>query len=684
MQEGGPNNVKTKGANRRESNSELRETLERSEERFRVFQELSLDGFAQLQCLRGAAEQIEDWEWIYANPAAERMLRRDGVPLVGRRLLQDAPGDALARELFDHCVQVMANAQPHDFELECRQAESRGWFWATAVKVGDGVAVSLKNITRRKEDEQALRKFLTNLKAIFANTFHSFAFLDREGRIQAFNEIARQQALAVFGEELQVGRSIYDFVRPAERADFNQHFARALAGETVRVERNFSSPSEPEAWFEYYYTPVNGESSSASGVLFSALPINERKQLEHRREAQREATLSISQAASVPDLIQRCVAGAWSLAKMDGGGLFRRGAAASNFVLTELVQQPLGWPVLARSVPADSPLGNVLSGPQPVYASLADWPGLLADPTASADRTVALLPLPGQPDVNACLLLATSGTKDFSAEQQADLEMLAAPAGAVLLRLHAQEHARIALEREQQLSRLKTRFISLASHEFRNPLTVTAASAEILQKHFVKLDESRRNELFELIRGSALRITAMLDEVLVIGRAESGREVFAPVPVDLAALVRGLVDEARLADRDDHKFQFDCPTPTMPSLGDARILRHILSNLLNNAALYSPPGSSIDTTLTQTDEAVLVIIRDYGRGIPPEDLKRIWEAFERGSNVKDRAGSGLGLHIAKLMADLHGATLTCESELGRGTIFVLLLPIRSVPGDRDK
>ena len=240
------------------------------------------------------------------------------------------------------------------------------------------------------------------------------------------------------------------------------------------------------------------------------------------------------------------------------------------------------------------------------------------------------------------------------------------------------------MEQEQQLSRLKTRFISLASHEFRNPLTVTAASAEILQKHFVKLDESRRNELFELIRGSALRITAMLDEVLVIGRAESGREVFAPVLVDLAALVRGLVDEARLADRDDHKFRFDCPTPTLPSLGDARILRHILSNLLNNAALYSPPGSSIDTTLTQTDEAVLVAVRDYGRGIPPSDLKRIWEAFERGSNVKDRAGSGLGLHIAKLMADLHGATLTCESELGRGTIFVLLLPIRSVHGDRDK
>jgi signal transduction histidine kinase len=286
--------------------------------------------------------------------------------------------------------------------------------------------------------------------------------------------------------------------------------------------------------------------------------------------------------------------------------------------------------------------------------------------------------------VNACLFLAAAGTRDFSAEQQADLEMLAAPAGAVLLRLHAQEQARSALEREQQLSRLKSRFISLASHEFRNPLTVAAASAEILQKHFAQLEESRRNELFELIRGSAQRITAMLDEVLVIGRAENGRETFAPVPVDLAALVRGFVEEARLADRDSHKFHFDCPAPTLPGEGDTRLLRHILSNLLSNAALYSPPASPIETTLARTEEAVLIAIRDHGRGIPLEDRERMWEAFERGSNVKDRAGSGLGLHIAKLMADLHGATLACESEVGRGTTFVLRLPIKAAAGESEK
>ncbi len=649
-----------------------------------MFQELSLDGFTQLRCLRNAAGQIEDFEWTYANPAAERMLQRGDAALVGRRLRQDSPDDPQARELFDRYTRVVETGQPHDVELECHPPGNRGWFRNMAVKVADGVAVSFKDITQRKENEQALRKFLASLQAIFANTLHSFLFLDWEGRIQAFNEIGQRRARTVFGEELRVGRLIYDFVRPGDRADFDRDFAQALAGETIRVERDFSACGGPAVWFECFYAPVYGNGPAVSGVLFSALPINERKQSEHRREAQREAALSIALAATVPDLLQRFVAGALELAGMDGGGLFQRDGPEADFVLTELEQLPDSWPKLVRSVPTHSPLGAMLSGSRPVFARLVELPGLLADPAASDGQVTALLPLPGQLEMNACLLLAAARPEVCSAEQQADLETLAAQAGAVLLRLHAQEQARLALEREQQLNRLKSRFISFVSHEFRNPLSVAAASAEMLQQHFAQLPETRRNVLFELIQGSAQRITAMLEEVLVIGRAENGKEPFAPVPVDLASLVRGFVEEARLADRSRHEFSFNCPEPTLLGVGDARILRHIIDNLLTNAALYSPLATPIETTAVRTEGAVLIRIRDYGRGIPPEDRERIWEAFERGSNVTDLAGSGLGLHIAKLMADRHGATLDCASEVGRGTEFILRLPAVAAAGNGGK
>jgi signal transduction histidine kinase/PAS domain-containing protein len=666
--------MKTKEAERKERDPELRATLERDEEQFRMFQELSLDGFAQLRCLRNPAGQIKDFEWTYANPVVERLFLRGGAGLVGRRLLQDAPDDPQARELFDHYVRVVEHGQPHDLELKYQRPDAPGWYRNVAVKLADGLGVSFQDITQRKENEEALRKLLASLQAVFANTLHSFVFLDREGQIQAFDEIAKQRAMAVCGEEIRVGRSIYDFVRPAQRAGFDQHFAQALAGETIRVERDFAAPGQPAAWFECLYAPIRGEGAAATGGLFSALPINERKQLEQRQEVQRVAALSISRAATVPDLLQRCLASARELAGMAGGGLFRRDGAGAGFLLVESEGLPEGWTTLVRAVPTDSPLGALLSGARPVYARLQELPPLLADPAESAEQVVAILPLSGQTVVDACLFLVAARPQTPSPEHRADLEVLAAQAGAVWLRLQAQEQARLALEQERQLSRLKSRFLSLASHEFRNPLTVAAAAAELLRKHLPKLSESQREELFELIRNSAQRITAMLDEVLVIGRTDNGNERFTPVPVDLAALVRGLVEEARLADRGQHEFGFDCPEPTLPGVGNARLLRHVLGNLLSNAALYSPAATRIETTLRRADGAVLIAVRDRGRGIPLKDRERIWEAFERGSNVRDLAGSGLGLHIAKRMADLHGATLGCESELGRGTTFMLRLP----------
>ncbi len=673
--------MKTKGAERRARAPKLRATLARTEARFRAFLELSLDGFAQLRCLRNAAGQIEDFEWTYANPVAERVFLRGGAGLVGRRLLQDAPDDPQARELFDHYVRAVEHGLPHDLELKFQRPDGPGWCRNMAVKLADGLGVSFQDITQRKENEEALRKLLASLQAVFANTLHSFVFLDREGQIQAFNECAWQQTLTLLGEELRVGRSIYDFVRLAERASFDRHFAQALAGETIRVERDFAAPGQPAAWFECLYAPIRGEGAAATGVLFSALPINERKQLEQRQEVQRVAALNISRAATLPDLLQRCLAGARDLAEMAGGGLFRR--AGADFVLVESAGLPEGWTTLVPAVPGDSPLGTLLSGARPVFARLADLPNLPAAPAAATGHVAALLPLPGQPEVNACLFLITARPEIPAAEQQADLETLAAQAGAAWLRLHAQEQVQLALEREQQTNRLKSRFISLASHEFRNPLTVAAASAELLHKHLPKLSEPQREELFELIRNSAQRITVMLDEVLVIGRADNGKEPFAPVLVDLAALVQGFVAEARLADRGQHEFRFVCPEPTLPGVGDARLLRHVVSNLLNNAALYSPPATPIETTLLRADGAVLITIRDHGRGIPPADRERVWEAFERGSNVTDLPGSGLGLHIAKRMADLHGATLDCESVVGQGTTFVLRLPNRAA-GDRGE
>lgn len=631
-------------------------------------QELCLDGFAELRAVRDATGGLADFEWVAVNLAAEQMLPRGPGPLVGRRLLRAAAEPDEARELFEHYLRAWTTGQPQDFELAVRRGDQPAWYRHQAVRAeGDGLWVACRDLTQWKLNEAALRKFLASLQAIFANTLHSFTFLDRTGRIQAFNQRAHQQAQMLFGKQMQIGLPIHDFVRPTEREGFDLHFAQALAGQAVVVERDLSTPGQRAAWFECCYAPVLGEGDAVQGVLFSALDITERKQQDQRRVTQGEVALRISLAGTVPELLAGCVAGAAALTGLAGGALYESSAGGGEFCLVEAPQPPAGWPALMPRVAASTPLGQLLSRGQSHSAPFAVVPGLLAGPLPGPWETVVLLPIARPPAAPACLVLAATGAVPATGQEQADLQLLATQAGAAWLRLRAQE-------RERQLSRLQSRFLSLASHEFRNPLTVTAASAEMLEKNPPELTAARREELFELIRTSTRRILAMLDELLVIGRSEDGKEPCEPVPLDLAAVVRGFVDEARLADRGQHEFRFACPAPELPAVADARILRHILANLLTNAALYSAPGTVVETHLAPVAGALEISIRDHGCGIPLADRERVWEAFERGTNVTEQAGSGLGLYIARRMAELHGARLSCESEEGRGTTFVLRLP----------
>lgn len=633
------------------------------------------NGFTELRCVRNADGQIEDWEWMYANPAALQLLGQDGAQLVGQRVLQTAPGGQAGRVLSEHCTLALAAEKVHAFELELSGTSAKRWLSVMAIKLGKDLALTFEDITQRKENEAALRKFLASLQAIFANTLHSFIFLGADGRVQAFNEIAQRQTQEVFGKEMLVGSSIYDVVPPTARADFDAHFAEALAGQTIRIERNFADTGQRAVWFECHYAPVYSEGPAASGVLFSAQPINERKEREHRREAQREAALSLSQASSRAELVRRSVAAARAMAGVTGGGLFIRRETQTEFVL-EVLDLPAGdWLDPVRQVSADSPLGTMLEGQKPVFAPLSELPGLVTD--SAAGGVVGLMPMPVQPRVSACLFLAAAGEAGFSAEQQSDLESLAASAGSVLLRIHARKQAQAALKREQQITQMKSRFISVASHEFRNPLTIISTSEEMLRKNSDRLTAAQRAESLEMIRNAARRIKTMLDEVLLVGRAEKDQQVLEPKECDLVEIVRSFIEEVRLTDRGSHVLLLDCQEQTIVGDLDEKVLQHILINLLNNAVAYSPTGSRVNVSLARDEEFAQVSVRDHGRGIPHEDLERMWEPFERGSNVSDIPGSGLGLNIAKLMAGKHKATLTCESELGVGTTFMLKVPLKA-------
>jgi len=268
------------------------------------------------------------------------------------------------------------------------------------------------------------------------------------------------------------------------------------------------------------------------------------------------------------------------------------------------------------------------------------------------------------------------------------LELRAAPIGAeefvvfardITARKRLEAETAAMLEREREVSEMKTRFISVTSHEFRTPMAAVMGSAELLANHFDRLAPEKRNELFERINGSLRRMTEMLDDVLTLNRLDGKRTAVNPAPYDLRRQVENMLEEVRLGDRGSHAVVLKAPPEPVTVVTDATLLHHVVSNLLSNAVRYSAAGRTVTVRLEADDERVRLAVEDEGIGIPREDRERIFEPFERGSNVGNIKGTGLGLNIVHRMTGLLGGTIRVDDRATGGSVFTVELPRRLVP-----
>lgn len=232
----------------------------------------------------------------------------------------------------------------------------------------------------------------------------------------------------------------------------------------------------------------------------------------------------------------------------------------------------------------------------------------------------------------------------------------------------------VLLEREKNISQMKTRFISLTSHEFRTPMAAAMGSVEILTHHLDRLDQVKRQSLLVRITASLQHMNRMLDDILLLNRADAARVDIRLRPVDLAQELQSILHDGELADGAQHTFHF-APTTADPAfVSDPNLLQHIFSNLLSNAVRYSPVGTTITLRLSFTVDAAIVEVEDQGIGIPLADQARIFDPFERGSNIGLIAGTGLGLNIVQRMVGLLQGTVAVSSITAGGTNFTVVLP----------
>ncbi len=232
------------------------------------------------------------------------------------------------------------------------------------------------------------------------------------------------------------------------------------------------------------------------------------------------------------------------------------------------------------------------------------------------------------------------------------------------------------LVKAKEINQFKSEFVSMISHDIRNPLNTILLAAGLLQDSGDKLTKEKKSSHFQMIRSAIKNMAQLLDEVSLIGQADSGKLQCELISLDLQSFCRQLIDEAQLNLKDKQiNLVFTSVGEFRNALWDESLLRHILGNLLTNAIKYSQPGGTVKFELIGQEQAIAFRIADEGIGIPAADQQRLFQPFQRAENVGSIPGTGLGLAIVKKCVDAHGGEIFVNSQVGVGTTFTVILPL---------
>lgn len=230
------------------------------------------------------------------------------------------------------------------------------------------------------------------------------------------------------------------------------------------------------------------------------------------------------------------------------------------------------------------------------------------------------------------------------------------------------------LKKEKALGELKSQFVSMASHEFRTPLSAISFASGFLEKYWNKIDERKRNLKLNKIETQVKHMTSLLDDILTYGKTEAGKIKFEPKHIDLIDFIKSIIEDVKIATRNSHKINFKFNNKTCEILLDEKIGRNIFINLISNAIKFSPNEEAVYVNLSSNNTMVNIEVMDKGIGISEKDLKTIFAPFQRGNNANTIQGTGLGLAIVKQSVDMMKGEIKIESEVGKGTSIIISLP----------
>lgn len=637
---GGHTLVPTPSAPRAESVDDLAREIARLQQRENHLLRL-LDSARDAVLAMSEDGLVTDW-----NPSAERLLGWTAEEALGQRLAEliiphqhrDAHEAGLKRYITTGRSTILNTL----VEVEALRRDGSVFpaelsVWAIGEGASQGFGAFLRDITERKHLEASFKTTLEERETILRNSVVGIAFLSPDGRFKWAN----QAMLDLFGanEEthLQSMESVYldrnQYLRVG--GEVAQTIARGGSYETELQMRRLDGRT---IWVSLSGKAVSQRDLS-QGTVWVVTDITRRKELEEalsRTSSEREAILNTALVGIIHNLNRKVV---WVNQKY---------AEMSGYRPEELIGQSTRiFYDSDEAFEADATTTEILrrdgvfSCERQIRRNNGEMLWVMLAGRCVTDR---------QPEVGGVIWTMLDITE----------------------RKRAEEDIRLALAQQKELNQLRSQFISMTSHEFRTPLATILSSAELLKFYADRMDESERLALLDSVENCVKRMTHMLDRVLLIGKSDADMLDFAPAPLHLPSLCASVVDEVRAQHPDT---TCTLVTSVDPDLGeghfDGKLLRHILSNLLSNAIKYSPEGGEVSFRVQRNGPRTQFEISDQGIGIPKDEIPHLFESFHRASNVGNIQGTGLGLAIVKRSVHRHGGTIEVDSNVGKGTRFVV-------------
>ncbi len=612
---------------------EMAIALQRSEERYRAVIEHVGSGMVVLQNDR----------LVYANRRALEIARMSSEELLRtgfwRRL---HPQDL--EMLLDRSRRRLAGEDvPSLYEVRLLFDDgSLRWIeLGVSVVPWDGKPATItffSDVTERREMTQALHRSEERYRAVIEHSGEGMLVV-QDGKV-VFANARAAEIVQLSSAEIQRDGFLHR-IHPEDRVEFGARYRRRMGGEQVssRYETRLLLPDNSVRWLDVSVTLVPWNGGQAILSFFS--DVTERKKAEQellRTASEREAILQNALIGIVLSVARRHE---WVNEKF---------ASMMGFKPAELIGRSSRY----------------------IYADDATFEQFGVDARAELKATGAC--------VNERQLRRRNGELFWVVMAGSCVRSHDPDSGVIWTflditeRKKAEDDTRRALIKQAELNELRTRFISMTSHEFRTPLASILSSQDLLRHYSERLPAPEKQKMFNIIESSVHRMTRMLDRVLLLGKAEAKMLDFKPQQLDLTALCQSLVIEAN-GQQTNGQCQVLLEISSEPVAGryDEKLLRHILSNLLSNAVKYSPDGGEVKLVVVQGDSRVIFEVSDQGIGIPTDEIAHLFEPFHRASNVGSIAGTGLGLAIVKQSVDLHGGQIEVRSVVGRGTTFAITL-----------